>query len=144
MPRELHETQRCVKRNIALDANDPTGRHAILLRMAQRTVIHAGKTPPRIHFISEWAERRQLSQADIVREVGADKSTVSRWFAGALPTEKYLEPLAGLFGTEVNGLFRHPDDDWMMRFLQNRSIDELNRIRQVLSSAFPKTGTDDH
>lgn len=110
--------------------------------MAQVTRIHSNKTPQRLHYIVEWAERRGLKQADIVREVGADKATVSRWFGGSLPNEAYLQPLAGLFGTEVVGLFRHPDDDWIARFLQGRTSDEIGRIKTVLSSAFPKTGTD--
>lgn len=106
--------------------------------MAQLHHIHQDKTPQRIHYIPEWAERRGLSQADIVREIAADKATVSRWFSGALPSEKYLAPLAGLFGTELTGLFRHPDDDWMARFLRARSEEERQRIRTILDTAFPR------
>lgn len=142
MPNELHQTQRCVKRNLASDANDAVHRHALLLRMAKPPTIHGNKSPVRIHFIVEWAEKRHLTQADIVREIGADKSVVSRWFSGSLPTEKYLEPLAGLFSTNVNGLFRHPEDDWVMRFMQERSIEELNRIRATLETAFPRADRD--
>jgi transcriptional regulator with XRE-family HTH domain len=116
----------------------------IVLRMAKLTTIHSNKTPQRYHFIVEWAEKRGLSQADIVRELGADKSVVSRWFSGSLPSEKYLEPLAGLFATQVSGLFRHPDDDWMMRFLRERTSEELDRIKATLEAAFPRrSGTDD-
>lgn len=116
-----------------------------MLRLMKLERIHQGKEPQRIHFIVEWAEKRHLSQADIVREVGADKSVVSRWFSGTLPSEKYLQPLAELFATEVTGLFRHPDDDWMLRFMRERSRDELERMRRMLEAAFPtgKTGTDD-
>lgn len=135
---ELHITQRCVKRNIAPSANDPPPWGLVTLRMAQLHRIHPSKTPRRLHFIPEWAEKRGLSQADLVREVAADKATVSRWFSGALPSEKYLEPLAALFETEVSGLFRHPDDDWLARFLQARSGEERDRIRAVLDNAFPR------
>ncbi|GGF38517.1 hypothetical protein GCM10011321_31820 [Youhaiella tibetensis] len=138
----LRQTQRCVKRNLAFGANDANLAAAIQLRMAKLNTIHGDKTPPRIHFIVEWAEKRGLSQADIVREIGADKSVVSRWFSGSLPSEKYLEPLAALFSTEVTGLFRHPDDDWMVRFLQERSLDELTRIKQTLEAAFPRETKD--
>ncbi|QMV00132.1 XRE family transcriptional regulator [Devosia sp. D6-9] len=139
---KLRQTQRCVKRNLASSANDPAYEAGVVLRMAKLSKIHEGKTPPRIHFIVEWAEKRSLSQADIVREIGADKSVVSRWFSGSLPSEKYLEPLAALFSTEVTGLFRHPDDDWMVRFLQERSLDELTRIKQTLEAAFPRNEKD--
>jgi transcriptional regulator with XRE-family HTH domain len=106
--------------------------------------IHKGKTPRRIHYIAEWAARRQLKQADVVRELGADKGTVSRWFAGALPEQPYLFRLAALFGMEEpNELFHHPDDNWMSRFLQGKSMDEIRRLRQMIEAAFPpKTGTD--
>lgn len=138
MLNELHKTQRCVKRNIASDANDRPYVGLVTLRMAQLHRIHPSKTPRRLHFIPEWAEKRGLSQADLVREVAADKATVSRWFSGALPSEKYLEPLAALFETEVAGLFRHPDDDWIARFLQARSAEERERIQAVLNNAFPR------
>ena len=115
-----------------------------MLRMNEPVKVHSVKLPQRIHLIVEWAEKRNLSQADIVREVGADKSVVSRWFSGSLPSEKYLEPLAGIFHTDINGLFRHPEDDWMLRFLQERSLEELSRIRTTLEAAFPKkTGSED-
>lgn len=112
--------------------------------MSNVTKIHSGKSPTRIHFIVEWAEKRGLRQTDIVEEVGADKGLVSRWFKGTIPKEDYLEKLAALFGTDVHGLFRHPDDDWMARFFQNRSREELERMKTMLEAAFPvdrKDGT---
>jgi transcriptional regulator with XRE-family HTH domain len=115
-----------------------------MLHVMQPTRIHASKTPKRFHFIVEWAEKRDLKQADIIREIGADKSVVSRWFSGSVPSEKYLEPLAALFHTDVAGLFRHPDDDWISRFLASRTSEERERAITLLSTAFPpKTGTDD-
>ncbi|MDW9780938.1 XRE family transcriptional regulator [Sinorhizobium meliloti] len=107
--------------------------------------IHADKTPVRIHYIPEWAERRNLSQADVVREIGADKSLVSRWFAGTLPKDEYLEKLAGLFGTDVHGLFRHPDDDWLTRFFRDKTEEQKERAIEMLRLFFrehDKTGTD--
>jgi hypothetical protein len=57
------------------------------------------KQPGRLHYIPEWAERRGLRQADVVEGLQGrvDKSTVSRWFAGALPVSEHLEALQGLF-----------------------------------------------
>lgn len=114
-----------------------------MLRMVQITRIHQDKTPVRLHFIREWAAKRNLRQADLVRELPVDKSTVSRWFNGSLPKEEHLIMLAALFGTDVPGLFRHPDDDWIARLLQGRSEDERQRILQVIELSFPRrTGTD--
>lgn len=108
--------------------------------------IHSSKTPVRLHFIEEWAEKRNLSQADIVREIGADKGLVSRWFrSGVMPKEDYLEKLAALFGTDIHGLFRHPDEDWLARFFRDKSEAQREHAIQMLKVLFQnrddKTGT---
>lgn len=106
--------------------------------------IHANKVPIRIHFIVEWAEKRQLKQADIVREIGADKGLVSRWFDGTVPKAEYLEKLAEMFGTDVHGLFRHPDDDWLARFFRDKTEEQRDKAIQMLRIMFQegKTGTE--
>lgn len=101
------------------------------------TRIHASKQPRRPHFIVEWAEKRDLKQADLSRELGADKSTVSRWYSGATPGEDWQEKLAAFFEIEREALFRHPDDDWIARFFRNRSEDEIERMKKLLESVFP-------
>lgn len=113
--------------------------------MSNITAIHAGKTPMRIHFINEWAEKRNLSQTDVAREVGADKSLVSRWFNGNVPKNDYLERLAALFDTDIHGLFRHPDEDWLARLLRNKSEQQREQAINMLKLLFQdtgKTGTD--
>ena len=84
---------------------------------------------------------RGLSQADLARELGADKSVVSRWYSGTAPGLEWQERLASLFfndPTDTESLFRHPDNDWMARFFQGRSMDEVERIKATLETAFPK------
>ncbi|WP_026618320.1 helix-turn-helix transcriptional regulator [Ensifer sp. WSM1721] len=106
--------------------------------------IHGGKSPIRIHYLPEWADKRNLSQADIVREIGVDKSLVSRWFDGTLPKAEYLERLAALFGTDVHGLFRHPDDDWLAKFFRDKTEEQKERAIEMLRIFFrehDKTGT---
>jgi transcriptional regulator with XRE-family HTH domain len=111
--------------------------------MSRQAKIHGGKTPFRIHFIAEWAERRHLRQTDFVEALDVDKGLVSRWFSGSLPQASNLERIAGLLEVDVNMLFRHPDEDWLSEFFKGRSEEERNRARQVLEIAFPpKTGTD--
>lgn len=63
---------------------------------------------------------------------------VSRWFDGATPSEPSQEKLAALFQTDREGIFRHPDDDWLKKFFQDRSNDEIDRIKKTLEAAFPK------
>ncbi|MBB4574421.1 helix-turn-helix transcriptional regulator [Rhizobium lentis] len=105
--------------------------------------IHTDKTPVRVHFIVEWAEKRNLKQSDIVREIGADKGLVSRWFGGTVPKPEYLEKLAALFGTDIHGIFRHPDDDWLAQFFKDKSAEQRERAIDMLRLLFNenKTGT---
>jgi transcriptional regulator with XRE-family HTH domain len=88
------------------------------------------------HFIPEWTERRHLKQADIVRELDVDKGVVSRWFSGVIPSDKYLEPLAGLLETSVTGLFRHPDDDWIAKMFRDRTEEQKEGAIKMLKAFF--------
>lgn len=100
------------------------------------------KQPNRPHYIPEWAERRKLKQADIARQLDADKSVVSRWFDGATPSPDYQVRLAALLVGDAESsesLFRHPDDDWIVKFFRDRSADEVERIKATLEAAFPRT-----
>lgn len=106
--------------------------------MARTPRIHKDKTPFRLHFIAEWADHRGIDRSAIIEATGADKGTVSRWFAGKLPTDKHLLALADLYQIEVVQLFRDPHDDWMVEFFKDRNIDELKRIQATLEAAFPK------
>lgn len=109
--------------------------------------IHASKQPRRPHFIPQWAKRRGLNQADLARELGADKSVVSRWYAGASPGDQWQIRLAALFHIETEALFRAPEDDWLKHLfdkrknlkelLADRTEPELDRIEQILRAAFP-------
>lgn len=106
--------------------------------MAKLARIHESRTPPRLHFIPEWLEKRGLKQADVVRELDIDKGTVSKWCKGQLPQETNLVRLAAMLHTEPMSLFRHPDDDWIAQMFKNRSADELQRMRETLKAAFPR------
>ena len=106
--------------------------------MGKIVTIHSAKQPRRPHHVVDWAEKYNLTQADLARELGADKSVVSRWFGGATPSIDWQEKLAALFKCEPEALFRHPDDDWLRRFFQDRSQEEIDRIKATLETAFPR------
>jgi transcriptional regulator with XRE-family HTH domain len=108
-----------------------------LSAMSNQTGIHRGRQPRRPHHIADWAEHRSLRQADIAELLGADKSVVSRWFAGTTPGFEWQEKLAALFHCDPESLFRHPNEDWLKRFMERRSIEEIERIKQILEAAFP-------
>lgn len=126
---------------IAQLANDITNDAAHVAHMTTDS-IHKGKQPRRPHHIPEWAERRGMAQADIAREIGADKSVVSRWFNGTTPGLEWQEKLRQLFQLDdAEALFRHPDQDWVARFFADRKREEVERMKQMLELTFPRTGT---
>ncbi|QIB36930.1 helix-turn-helix transcriptional regulator [Rhizobium oryzihabitans] len=114
--------------------------------MSNITPIHANKTPRRIHFIPEWAEKRGLKQKDIVEELDVDKGLVSKWFnKGVLPKPEYLDKLCILFQLEeVGSLFRDPEDDWLAQFFRDKTEEQKEKAVQMLKLMFEdiKTGTD--
>lgn len=110
--------------------------------MNKVTRIFPSRQPKRPHFIPEWAEARGFKQVDLANELGADKSVVSRWYHGTTPGFDWQLKLSSLFGCEPESLFRHPDEDWFRRFFEKRQQDEIERIKTMLSAAFPdRTGT---
>jgi transcriptional regulator with XRE-family HTH domain len=81
-----------------------------------------------------------MAQSDIAKELGIDKSVVSRWFHGSTPSAPHQEALASLFSIDPESLFRDPDDDWISRFLRDKSPSDRKRAIQMLEVMFSKTG----
>ena len=114
------------------------------LAMRQLTRPRRPQDPIRLHYINEWAERRNMNQQDIADELDVNKATVSKWFNGALPSEANLPRIAAMFGVEVYELFMLPEDTWLANFVKGRSKEATERMRLTLEVAFPpRTGTDD-
>lgn len=99
--------------------------------------IHQNKTPIRRHYIKEWAEARNMTQADLARELDTDKSQTSRWWQGQMPNSSTQERIAAVFEIEPEALLRHPDQDWMARFFEGRAAEERDRIKQAMELSFP-------
>ncbi|WP_296580104.1 helix-turn-helix transcriptional regulator [Xanthobacter sp.] len=102
------------------------------------TKIHPSKQPRRPHHIADWMDKYGLKAVDVSSELNVDKSVVSRWLSGSTPNVHHQERLAALFHTDREGLFRHPDDDWLAKFFKDRTKDELERIKATLEAAFPR------
>ena len=135
-----------VKSYVDLRLNDGTVATAVRLRpmthadqSAVVTRIHKQANPPLIHYLMEWIEHRGLRQADVVRALGVDKATVSRWCRGDMPENKNLGPLIEYLQLEApSDLFRHPNDTWLRRFFEGRSQEEIEHIQKSLEVTFPK------
>lgn len=97
---------------------------------------NAHERPARMHFIREWAEKKGRKQKDFLERIDVNKSTVSRWFAGDMPSGERLVEIADFLGVDVPSLFRHPDDDWLSEFFRRRSAAEKERAIRILRATF--------
>lgn len=62
-------------------------------------------------FISEWRDRRGLSQDALAERVGTTKASISRWETGKRDiTGESLAAIADALGLQPVQLFRHPDE----------------------------------
>jgi transcriptional regulator with XRE-family HTH domain len=69
------------------------------------------KQAGRPHYIQEWATKNGFrNNVTVAEAIGANKSSITEWYAGATPHKKNLEKLAKLFNCSVEELFRHPDE----------------------------------
>lgn len=125
--------------------------------MKQVSRIHHGKQPVRRHFIAEWLEAREMEPMDLVEALNSadtslpmvDKSQVYRWLKGQMPHADMQVRIAGALSImdpetgepDPSGILRHPNYDWMARQFEGRSKAEIERMKQMIELAFPKTGT---
>lgn len=107
--------------------------------MSKLDHIPRARQPKRPHFIPEWAEVRGFSkQSELANHIGADKSTVSRWYDGATPGPDWQKRLAAVFECSEDALFRHPDERWFTQFFAGRSREEIEHIKKSIEVTFPR------
>lgn len=106
--------------------------------------IYARRQPRRPHYLREWMEHRGIeSQAELAEAIEADKSVISRWLDEDHPTTPgtdWQKKLAAFFGGEGDpvDIFRHPLDDWFVRFFEDKTLDQIERGKRLLEAAFPR------
>jgi transcriptional regulator with XRE-family HTH domain len=108
--------------------------------------IHGKRQGRRPHYLREWMDRCHMKPKDITDATGADKGLISRWLnphQPATPNQHYQQALREALHIDADdGIFRHPDDDWMSRLLQDRPDEERERIRALIEAtvkaAFPR------
>lgn len=123
--------------------------------MSKLTTIHQGKQPIRRHYIAEWLEERRMTATDLLEALNdpdrsseypfIDKSQVYRWLKGQLPQPAMQLRIAAALGFEADPgkLLRPPELDWIKEFFDGRSREEMARIRDTLTVAFPRQKTDE-
>lgn len=121
--------------------------------MAKETRIHQNKQPIRRHFIAEWMEEKDISPVELLELLNdpdrsseypeIDKSQVYRWLKGQLPQPAMQKRIAAALGfdDDPGALLRPPEMDWISEFFKERSLDELQKIRTVLETAFPRVAS---
>jgi hypothetical protein len=109
---------------------------------AQLDTIYPNRQPRRPHHIREWMEHRQIeSQAELAKAIDADKSLVSRWLDEDKPTtpgadwQRTLNAYFGGDGDPVD-IFKHPMDDWFVKFFRDKSQAQIERGKKLLEAAF--------
>lgn len=117
--------------------------------MVKLTRIHQNKQPIRRHFLPEWLEAKDLDATDLLDLLNdpdrpmdlneVEKSQVYRWLAGQMPGPAAQKRIMDALGEDnPEALLRHPTNDWVSKFLDGRSQDEIQRIKDTLETAFPK------
>lgn len=104
--------------------------------------IYARRQPRRPHYLGRLMERYGVSRGDLIETLEIDKSQLSRWLdekRPQTPSPHWAEKLGEYFGQggDPVDIFADPDMDWMARFLQGRSRDEVDRMKAMLEAAFP-------
>jgi transcriptional regulator with XRE-family HTH domain len=102
--------------------------------------MQQSKQPRRPHYIEEWTKTKGWRQADLARELDADKGLVSRWFAGGTPGVDWQEKLAALFSIKPEDLFSAPSERWFREFIRGRTDEEIDHIKRSLEVTFPRKG----
>ena len=96
-------------------------------------------SPEPLHYIPQWADHRDVTRAQIARDLGVQKSTVTRWFKGTMPRDDHLRILADyLECPEVKSLFRHPNDDWFAREFRRLSEKKKQELKLIIELAQPE------
>ena len=106
--------------------------------------IYTRRTPRRPHYLADWMDRRGKTRRDLIEELGADKTQLSRWLDDEKPTTPgpdWAAKLGRYFAAEGDDpidIFTHPDNDWMTRFFDGRRLEEIERIKLTMETAFPR------
>lgn len=56
--------------------------------------------------VKELRNKKNISQEQLAREIGVERSTVAKWEAGGMPTAAKLPTLAAVLGVTVDELLR--------------------------------------
>lgn len=106
------------------------------------THIYGSRQPRRPHYLAKLMERHGVTRGDLIEALEVEKGQLSRWLSEerpSTPSPVWAEKLGQFFGKghDVVDIFADPDVDWLARLLQDRSDDEVKRMKAMLEAAFP-------
>ena len=99
-------------------------------------------------FLKEWRKHRKLTLEAASQRAGMTAGNLSAMERGTQGyTQAGLEALSQVYECEPGQLlsthpnlhdhFRHPDEDWLVRFFHDRTSDEIERMKRMLEAGFP-------
>lgn len=116
---------------------------------AQLTEIYAKRQARRPHYLAKIMERRDVSRAKLLEDLGVDKSQLSRWLDDdrpSTPSPVWALKLGQYFSSgpdddDLVDIFTDPDLARFQKMTKGRPPDEVDRMLATLEAAFPRKRT---
>ena len=112
---------------------------------APPVAIYSKRQPSKPHYLARLMARQNVTRSDLMKELGIDKSQLSRWLdetRPATPSPEWAHKLGQYFSPgpdedDFVDIFADPDVQWIAKKLQGRSDEEKARIIAMIDAAFP-------
>lgn len=105
-----------------------------------QTHVYAGRQPGRPHYVKQLMERRGFkTYAEFAKQIGADKSMVTRWLDEDHPTtpgKVWARRLGVFFGSkdEPVDIFSDPNVERLRQFLHGLEPHQIQKILDLVAS----------
>ncbi len=105
--------------------------------------IYAKRQARRPHYLGKIMQAKDVSRAQLVDELGVDKSQLSRWLdrhRPSTPSPEWAEKLGYYFASDPDDfvdIFVDPDVARLAKIMKGRTPEEVDRMLATLEAAFP-------
>lgn len=112
---------------------------------APLAAIYSKRQPSKPHYLARLMARQNVTRSTLMKELGIDKSQLSRWLhetRPATPSPEWAQKLGQYFSPSLDDddfvdIFADPDVQWIAKKLQGRTDEEKARIIAMIDAAFP-------